>query len=157
MGQTQSVQASVFVGGGCSASTLDTSATLLVPLYPGCVAAANAVLADGADVEGTRDGFAFKKGVAAPAANMTSDVVLPAWTAPGVTTLTASNLPSGYLSVSGSLYMIANGATFPARAAPGSDTINSMAGQSFATATGFADAYQSFVRTVDDTSGQVES
>ena len=155
--QGQSTQAVVTAGGGCSNSTGDTTATLLVDLFPSCIAASNAILGDGANVDGTRDGFAFKKGVAAPAANATSNVTLPAWTAPGATTLTASHLPSGYLSVDATLYMIANGASFGTGVAPGSDQINSVAGRTFQTATGFADAYQSFVHTVDDTGGQVES
>lgn len=149
--------ANVTVGGGCSNSTLDTTVPLVVDLFPSCVSATNVIFGDGSAVDGTRNGFAFKKGVAPPAANASADVTLPAWDPPGATTLTASHLPSGYLSVDASLYMIANGASFGTDVAPGSDQINSVAGRTFQTATGFADAYQSFVHTVDDTGGLVES
>jgi hypothetical protein len=155
--QGASIHASVFVGNGCSNSTLDTTAPVLVDLFSSCIVAANAVLGDGSNTDGNRDGFAFKKSVAAPAANATSNVLLPAWTTPGATTLVATHVPAASISNTGSLFMIANGAAFPATASGNSGPIDG-AGQSFQTATGFADAYQSFVRTVDDVANfRVES
>ncbi len=152
--QGQSVNAQAFVNGPlCTNTTADTSMPLLVGVVPSCLSAANAVLARGTDSGFNIDGFTFKKSVAPPVANTTSAVVLPAWTTPGTTTLTATNTPGVQASISGSLYMIANGASFPAQSASG--TINSMAGQGFWTATGFADAYQSWVRSFDDVTDQV--
>ncbi len=155
--QGQSPNATVYVGNGCAGGTADTSMPYTFSVYPRCLTAANAVLADGSTA-GIRDGFTFKKGVAAPPnPNVPLMVTLPVWTTPGKTTLTATNLPSGYLSVDARLYMIANGAAFPASDDPRSGTIAGGTGETFATATGFADAYQSFVHTVDDTVGRVES
>jgi hypothetical protein len=145
----------VVAGNGCGGNGSDSSAPILVDLYPYCVGATNAILADGQDGNGGRVGFAFKKGVLTPAAPTPAvDVMLGAWTAPGTTTLTASHTPSGAASDSGSLYMIANGESFPA-----ADLLGSLTGggQSFATATGFAEAYQSIIRSRDDVSDQVES
>lgn len=153
----QSTNATVLVGGGCATTTTNTSTPLVVSLFPSCLAAANAVLAEGSNVDLVRDGFAFKKGVAPPAANATSAVLLPAWDAPGTTTLTATHTPPGQASVSGSLYMIADGASFPASADNISGPIGGVAGQGYLTATGFADAYQSFVSSVDDVSARVET
>jgi hypothetical protein len=134
--------ATVVVGNGCGGSSPDTSMPLVVALYPSCIGAANAVLASGFDVNGGFAGFAFKKGVAKPAASATDPVTLPGWAAAGQTTLDAVNRPAGANSLSGSLYMIANGAAFQAN---GSGALGD-GGQSYATATGFAEAYQSFVR-----------
>jgi len=78
------------------------------------------------------------------------------WTAPGTVTLKATNLPGGSISNTGALWMIANGAAFTAPSLPGNSGIDG-AGVAFQTATGFADAYQSYVNTVDDESGRVES
>jgi hypothetical protein len=153
--QGQSVNAQAFVNGKCNNTTNDTSSPLLVGVVPSCLTAANAVLARGTNSDFNLDGFAFKKSVAPPGANMTSAVLLPAWTTPGTTTLGATNMPGGQASASGALYMIANGASFPADS--GSGTINSVDGQVFRTATGFADAYQSWVRSFDDVTDQVET
>jgi hypothetical protein len=155
--QGQSTQAQVYVGGNsCGNSTGDTSTPLLVDVYPECLRATNAILGDGSNSDGTRDGYSFLKNVAAPAANSTSNVTLSAWAAPGTVTLKATNLPGGSISNTGELWMIANGASFIAPSLPGNSGIGG-AGVAFQTATGFADAYQSYVNTVDDESGRVES
>jgi hypothetical protein len=136
----------VLVNGRCGNSG-DPANALVVDLYPNCIQAANAILALGFDLNGGRAGFAFKKGVAPPAANATDSALLGAWAAPGQTALTASNRPSGALSLSSALLMIANGAAFVAPSAGGSLDDG---GAKFSTATGFSDAYQSMVSADDD-------
>ncbi len=142
--------ASVVAGGSCMGNTQDTSNPILVVLYPGCVGASTAVLADGSNVNGGRAGFAFKKGVAKPALNATADVLLGAWSAPGVTTLTSANTPVGTSAITADLYMIADGGSF--FAGGGAGAIDD-GGLSFATATGFPDADQSFVRADQRSAG----
>ena len=143
--------AAVVAGNGCSGTTSDTSAPILVDLLPNCVGATNAVLADGSDLNGGRVGFAFKKGVAKPAAAAPAvDVVLNAWTAPGDTKLTVLNTPPSS-SLAGDLYMIANGAAFPVY---GSTGLLDEGGRHFATATGFAEAYQSSIQANSSASGR---
>lgn len=159
-GLGQSPNATVAVNGvnGCSGSSSDTTTLpALVDLFPSCLTAANAVLATGKNTDFNLDGFAFKKGVAAPAANATNGVTLPSWTTPGATTLKATHVPGVSISNTASLYMIANGASFAAGTALGSNQFDTTTGQTFATATGFADAFQSFINTVDDESGLVQS
>lgn len=156
-GAGQSTRAQAFVNGSCNKTTTDSSMPLLVGVVPSCLTAANAILAVGSNSDFVLDGFAFKKSVAAPAANMTSAVTLPVWTTPGTTTLSATNTPGGQASMSGSLSMIANGASFAAAADKASGPVNSVAGQGYRTATGFADAYQSWIRSVDDVTDQVET
>jgi hypothetical protein len=134
--------ANVTAGGSCLGTTTDTSAPVVVPLSASCVGAANAVLADGSDINGARLGYAFKKGLATPAANATDGVVLGAWTVPGTTTLSATNRPAGTTILNGDLYAVTNGAAFSFNGIGSLDG----AGLVFATPTGFADAYQSFVR-----------
>ncbi|MDB5215225.1 MAG: hypothetical protein JWO86_3152 [Myxococcaceae bacterium] len=134
--------ANVVVNGSCYGNTTDTASPVLIGLYANCALAANAILAEGSNIAGVRLGFAFKKSVPAPAANATDNVLLGAWTAPGQTTLIASNRPAGTLSLSSDLYMIANGAAFMATGGGALDD----GGVNYATATGFSDAYQSFVR-----------
>jgi hypothetical protein len=155
--QGQSVNAQAIVNGKCSNSTSDTSMPLLIGLFPSCLGPANAILAVGTNTDFVLDGFAFKKSVASPAANTTSAVTLPAWTTPGTTTLSATNTPGGQASMSSDLTMIANGASFPASPDSNTGPVNSVAGQGFRTATGFADAYQSWVRSFDDVNDQVET
>jgi hypothetical protein len=104
--------ATVVVGKGCGGSSADTSAPLVVDLFPNCVGAANAVLASGSDLNGAFAGFAFKKGVAKPADGATDPVTLPVWAAAGQTKLDTVNLPAGTSSLSGDLFMIADGVAF---------------------------------------------
>jgi hypothetical protein len=154
----QSIHAQAFVNGKCNNTTPDTSMPpLLIGLFPSCLSAANTILAVGTNTDFVLDGFAFKKSVVSPAANATSPVTLPAWSTPGTTTLSATNTPGGQLSMSGDLFMIANGASFPASRDSSPGPVNSVAGQGYRTATGFADAYQSWVRSFDDVTDQVET
>jgi hypothetical protein len=134
--------ATVVVGNGCGGSSADTSVPLVVSLFPSCVGAANAVLASGFDVNGGLAGFAFKKGVAKPAAAANDPLTLPGWTAPGQTKLDTVNTPAGTSFLNGSLFMIANGVAFQATGNGGLGD----GGQTYTTPTGFAEAYQAFVR-----------
>ena len=65
---------------------------LTVDLFPGCLAAKNAVLAR-ADDSNAVVGAAFAKNVAKPAANATVNVGALTFAAPSVTTFHATNLP----------------------------------------------------------------
>lgn len=159
--QGQSLNATVFVGGsnGCTGSSNDTMTTPAgVTLFSTCLGAANAILAVGMNGSSIVDGFAFKKGVAPPASPQVPVAVdLPAWTAPGATTLTATNLPSVAAATLGNLYMIANGASFSAGTGAGSFAGGLNGGLTFATATGFAEAYQSVVHSTDDAAARVDT
>jgi hypothetical protein len=131
----------VTAGAGCANGGNDVNVPVVVGLFSGCVLPLNAVFAEARAATGVLNGFAFKKGVAKPALNATTNVGPLAFAAAGSTKLTASSRPANS-SLSASLSAVANGAAF--FAGNGSGALDD-GGMTFATATGFAEAYQSFV------------
>lgn len=133
----------VQAGNGCYAGGSDPAATVAVPLSADCLAAKNAVLASGANGGGLL-GYGFAKNIDAPVAAATVAVGPLAFSAPGTTTLKATNLPSAVgVSNSATLTAIASGQGFGLSYFTG--TLDG-AGVDFATPTAFADAYQAAVK-----------
>jgi len=133
----------LITAGSCSAFANDPAATTQVELYASCASAQNAVLTT-ASTNGTLAGFGFTKNVAKPAANATANVGPQIFTAPGATTLKATNLPASQsFSKRARLTAIATSQPFDISSATGA--IDDAAGLTFPTPTGFADAYQAAV------------
>lgn len=138
---------SVQAGSNCYANTGSVAATLSVPLFGDCVAAKNVVLATAANF-GTVLGFGFMKNVDAPVGLGNVPVGPLAFSAPGTTTVTATNLPTGGgVNTSASLSAIAGGQGNPMGYSTGT---LAGGGVVFPTATGFADAYQAAVHATSN-------
>ena len=124
----------------CAGEGSAPDATIHVPLFADCLAAKNSLLTTASNLGGLI-GFGFKKDLTPPAGMSTVAVSLPAFTAPGTTTVKASNLPGG--TVDTSLLAIANG---QAKTLPGSTGgVLDGAGLDFPTPTAFAEAYQTAI------------
>jgi hypothetical protein len=136
----------VDTGRGCGNSGADSP--VLVALYPECVSALNTVLT-AASGDGVLMGFGFAKNVAKPALNQTTNVGPLVFAAPGKTTVTAANLPPS-TSTSAQLRAVVGGASFAFN--PTSGALDD-GGLGFATPTGFAEAYQTLVRSQSTTLG----
>jgi hypothetical protein len=133
---TGNANANCDTGGGAPNGVIQFAVTA------GCVAAKNALLVTAANAGGTV-AFAFAKDLVGPAGTATLPVGPLAFTAPGTTTVTASNVPdAGRPGVD--LYAIASGQT--ARLASTGGALDG-AGATFASPTGYADAYQTVVAT----------
>lgn len=132
----------VRAGNGCLGSS-QSMAGVSVPLSSDCVAAKNAVLVAASNT-GVSNGFAFVKDVAAPVAGATVAIGPLSFTAPGTTTIKATNLPTGpTIATDGSFWAIAGGQAEIVELFTGTLETSGLA---FSTPTGFADAYQSVVR-----------
>ena len=131
----------VSAGDGCSGSGAPGEPAI-VDLFAGCLASKNAVLSEAMN-GASLVGFGFAKDVGKPAAGPPPgviDVGPLAFTTPGTTTLSASNLPPTILTRSQDLRAIANGVGFSMSYASG---VIEAGGVAFKTPTGFAEAYQS--------------
>jgi hypothetical protein len=127
-------------GFGCANQTNDPTLPLVLPLHSGCAASASVVLAIAGATSGDVLAYGFAKNVAKPPVGGSVNVGPIAFTATGATTIVATNVPPpGALQ---SLTAIANETIFSVGPASGSLTAG---GVSYATATGFAEAYQSSV------------
>jgi hypothetical protein len=124
----------------CNGFVDTINGTAPVFLTADCVSAKNAILATASNPGGLL-GFSFKKDVAPPVGMAIVPVTLPAFTTPGATTVTATDLPGGTISTS--LFAIANG---QARILPSATGALDGAGLVFPTPTSFADAYQTVIR-----------
>lgn len=127
-------------GAGCSTSGQNIAGPYTIPLYADCVLAQNAVLVT-ASASGFVQGFAFAKNVAKPALNATTNVGPLAFTAPGTTKITATNVPANTYSEA-QLYGAANGAAYRFGSRSG---FLSEGGIDVSTPTGFSEAYQARV------------
>ncbi len=132
------LQYGVLVGGNeCGGNTTAPNEPFVVGLVAPCLRARNAVLAF-ADNDGTV-GMASAKNIAKPAQGATVNVGPLVFAAPGTTTIKATNLPAPALGDPYvELFAIANEAGFSLNYA-GSLLEG---GAAFATATGFAEAYE---------------
>jgi hypothetical protein len=137
------VNYNAFVADACATIAVAVDLPITVNLVPGCLAAKNTVLASAYDVNNVVVGAAFAKNVATPAANATANVGPLTFAAPSITTFHATNLPATAAATMGqAYYSLVNDKTF--YEAPVGDP-SSVAGATIATATGFAEAYQSSV------------
>lgn len=142
------------VGDCAGGQTTDLASPFVLDVSSSCVGNQNAILvAARAALTGAEVAFGFVKNAAKPAVNGTVAVGPVAFTAAGVTKVDATNLPVGDVSSFADLYAIANGTSFYATGVGGGF---GEGGQSFATATGFADAYQSLVVARHQDSGTHE-
>lgn len=129
--------------GNCSNSTVNPALPLTVALTADCLGAQNAVLVSARNGAGDL-AYGYAKNVAKPAnATATVNVAPNAFVAAGKTKLVATNVPANGSSF-GDLYAIANGMSFYTNSIGGAFEDG---GLSFATATGFADAYQATATT----------
>jgi hypothetical protein len=134
----------VAAGAGCPGGSGAPGEPAIVDLYASCLNAKNAVLSDAMN-GATLLGFGFAKDLAKPAAPppaAATNVGPLAFTAPGSTTLSATNVPPAVNSVSSDLFAIANSGAFRMNYSSGAVASG---GQVFKTPTGFAEAYQSLV------------
>jgi hypothetical protein len=135
----------VLTGSGCSMTAGNADSAISVALNGDCLLPTkNGILTSATNAGGVL-GFAFAKNVNTPAAAGTVAVGPLAFTAPGNTNVKATNLPmTAGVGTGASLFAIANGQAFPMYNSSGS--LGLAAGVDFATATGFADAYQTIIR-----------
>jgi hypothetical protein len=134
----------VAAGAGCPPGSGAVGEPAILDLYASCLNAKNAVLSD-ATSDGSLVGFGFVKDLAKPAAPppaAATNVGPLAFTAPGTTTLSATNVPPTSTNVSADLFAIANSGTFRMNYSSG---LVEAGGQAFKTPTGFAEAYQTVV------------
>jgi hypothetical protein len=128
--------------GGCTAGVNIPDPTFVAGVYASCLGSKNALLGEATNIGGLL-GFGFAKDLARPAAGPpvgTVDAGTLTFTAPGTTTLNATNVPATNTSVTPYLYAVANSAAF--QMSHWSGTAEG-GGRIFQTPTGFAEAYQS--------------
>lgn len=133
---------------GCLTNTAGPTTPVTLALYNYCLAAQNAVLLTASGNGGVL-GFGFTKNLAKPAAS--ANVVVPAMniTARGTLTMNATNIPAEAFSQA-QLSSIAN--SFGYYTDDQSGALNE-GGFKFAIATGFAEAYQSFITAQKNVAG----
>lgn len=134
--------------GNCVSTTTQPATPLLLPVDASCVSAQNSVLASARDANQIDLAFGFAKNLAKPGATPLAVGPL-SFTARGLTKVTAANIPVGG-SRYGELLAISNGASFFSTITGGALDAGDL---TFATATGFAEAYQASVTTQVFTTG----
>jgi hypothetical protein len=147
------------MGNGCvaNANTLALPLSISVGQLCGNPGAQNAILATAYDNDGegtiTLLGFGFAKNQQRPVGGATVNVPAITFAAPGFTKLTATNRPAGP-SIYARLYAIANNTAFETNTTTGSLQGGDL---TYTTATGFADAYQSYVIAEDGSGAAIVS
>lgn len=147
---TDAAQIIVSASEYCTTSAEDTSAPVIVGLFPQCVGAQNALLARARDESYRSLAFSFAKGLATPAAGATA--VLPALPAfsPGTSVaLTTTNVPD--VSTRAHLFALTGDRPYSLGEPSGDPT----AGFTFPVPTGFADAYQASLEVYGDGLGVI--
>ncbi|MBX3188095.1 MAG: hypothetical protein KF819_13820 [Labilithrix sp.] len=134
--------------GTCGASVGDPAQPTVVPLYPYCVGATNAVLVS-AEGEVNTLAFAFAKNVAKPVGATNVNVGPLTFAARGTATITATNLPAN-TSRSTSFNALANGVAFSTGSGIG---LLNESGVAYPHAIGFADAIQTSVAAAEFSEG----
>ena len=117
---------------------------MVLPLSRGCMKATNSVLAFATNAVGSPVAVAYKKGIAAPAADGGLGVTLDAWLTPSTLTVSVTNAPGG--PIDALLAEFAGGATYVGltRTFVGGETTLPLA-------PGFAEALQASVRVPNAT------
>jgi hypothetical protein len=138
------VQYNVALNSGCGAGAQSVDLPITVPMYGSCALAQNTLLASATDGSGAVVGYSFLKNVAKPAAGATPAVGPLTFAAPSTTTFHATSLPAATASLEfQNFYFLANEQLFYGNNVVG--LVTDVGGTAVPTATGFADALQSFV------------
>lgn len=140
--QANAVTYQAVAGASCGDSSDTAVGALPLVFTADCFRPSMAVLGFALDANDNVLAFAGAKNVAPPAMNGSAPVVLPDWSAPGSSVVTASNLPNGAVTRA-DFAVVANGATYRYLGTP-TGTLEA-GGVTFATPNNFADAMQSAV------------